>query len=368
MMAPPPPDASPPGLGGFGGFVGFGGEACRMLKLRAHQATPLPSPADSSPRCRSLLLLPNATARECMRACLSQPFCEAATHVGPAREGRGGGERRKGREEREGREGMEASGIGRCYVRAAGGSTRFSEQRKDSPSLFTAFYRHCSIPSCSLQARLDAACRALGDRKPACAGYTLARNRRIFHRLGAGHDDFEWVCVREGSGGERLALACVDDRGHMSPCRVEHNVSFLFNTGCGLESLHDIHRRGCGVPSCLNSAGGMRMAASPIPPSIPSPPSSSPSPPYPQHEGGRGAKTPLKAEWEERAPAQVPALSEVVSKWCGSVREGEGGEGREGGSEVGIGGAGRRAESRGERERRGRKRTWREGKESEWSW
>ena len=73
------------------------------------------------------------------------------------------------------------------------------------------FVRVCDS-GCRLQARLDAYCAAN------CSG--VARNLRALAnttRSVVAREDFEWVCVPE-VGERTLALACVDDRGHMAPC------------------------------------------------------------------------------------------------------------------------------------------------------
>ncbi|KAL1520840.1 hypothetical protein AB1Y20_022402 [Prymnesium parvum] len=202
---------------------------CRMLAFDDYHATS----AHARPRCRLRLLLNHSTVGGCAAACAAQPYCEAATHVAPER----------------------GSPHGPCHARAGGSPATFGRAPRGEGKT-TALYRRCE--SCGLQARLDAACAANGARTPACAPFVVARNRRVLHRKGRGLDDFEWECV-ERAPAEDFALACVDDRGAMSPCRVAHNTSATRNRGCRLtSSLHDLHRAGCAPPACLNTPGGMR--------------------------------------------------------------------------------------------------------------
>ena len=127
-------------------------------------------------------------ADACEAACLASPWCDAAVFFGP--------------------QFSTPSLRSTCHGRAAGGLVPFEPLADDGS---VGFVRVCDS-GCNLQARLDAYCAAN------CSG--VARNLRALAnttRSAVAREDFEWVCVPE-VGERTLALACVDDRGHMAPC------------------------------------------------------------------------------------------------------------------------------------------------------
>lgn len=170
------------------------------------------------------------SADACEAACLQSPWCDAAVFFGP--------------------QFATPSLRSTCHGRTAGGLVPFEPLLDDGS---VGFIRVCDS-GCNLQARLDAYCAAN------CSG--VARNLRALAnttRSAVAREDFEWVCVPE-VGERTLALACVDDRGHMAPCwtrwagapscgaplrptasraaRGRQRVAIAVSS----EALHDLHR------------------------------------------------------------------------------------------------------------------------------
>ena len=201
--------------------------------------------------CRSARLLEGSSFAACAKACLAQPFCEAVTWISSKHD--------------------EPLLRGTCWGRTSGTPNTFLEAAAEFDSArqkcagcttdpaksFVAGIVSCG--PCDLQKEMDALCTRLGSRVRTrawdnrCGRGSVARNEHTWTRrtvAGALDDDYRWACYPLPQPGDRLSLGCVDGRGKSTAC-AQPNASACSRPA----DLHDLHRNGCGTPSCLAGPG-----------------------------------------------------------------------------------------------------------------
>ena len=219
---------------------------CAMLVLHGYRAVGVRD-ATAPPDCRRQRLAA-VSFDDCATACLAQPFCEAATWFSAAH--------------------MTETVRQTCIGRTAGSPSHLVRDPGASAAV-----RTCTAPGCGgLQARLDATCehRTRNANTPRrCRQSTVARNRRVLGTQNALLEDFDWVCTPPPLANATMLLACVDDRGEMAACtatqerRESIDPNFCVPAASGglapatyaAGLLHDLHRAGCGNPTCVATAG-----------------------------------------------------------------------------------------------------------------